>query len=388
MATILMGWELGDGLGHVQRLARIARLLAEHGHQPIFALANVADPWTVIKKDGFPVLQAPFWNRWQSHGKPFLAASLADVLAIRGWGSIDTLFPLVEAWRRLLEYVKPDLIVTDYGPTLCLAAYEWIPVVQVGNWFPMPPVHLPTFPLLVAGQAPIMPQEEVLANVQEVQRRRSRPVPTTLTSILAAGDRFPTFFTELDPYQAERIEPIWDPVEPVAPLAEGNPSPRFFAYLNAENPKVEAYLTQMALTGYPGTAYVRGAQADVKERLRLQGLTILDEPARMNDMLAQATVFVHHAGSTANAAFAAGRPQLLFPQHLEQATTARILARLGVAAFNLTGAAPEAAGRSLTQVMTEPRFASQAVALARRLHERPRRPALPAILECSLARLR
>jgi len=150
LATILMGWELGEGLGHVQRLLHVARGLAELGHRPVFALCNVVEAWSLLKKDGFPVLQAPFWNyRPNLTGQPFLASSFADVLAVRGWETVDLLHPLVEAWQQLLEHVQPRLIVTDCAPTLCLAAYQSIPVVQVGNWFSMPPVHASTFPLLV-----------------------------------------------------------------------------------------------------------------------------------------------------------------------------------------------------------------------------------------------
>ena len=384
-----MGWELGEGLGHVQRLLRVARGLAARGHRTVFALCNVVESWSLLQRDSFAVLQAPLWSyRPLRHGPNFLASSFADVLAVRGWDAAATLHPLVEAWQQLIEHVKPRLIVTDCAPTLCLAAYLSVPVVQVGNWFSMPPVHAPTFPLLVPGQPPAMPQEELLKVVQEVQRRRMRPIPKALTSVLAAGDRFPTFFPELDGYQTERSEQVWDPLEPLAPVAGTTPEPRFFAYLTAENPSIEPILTQMALTGVRGTVYVRSAPADLKDRLRLQGLTVFDEPANLEQMLAESAVIVHHGGSSANSAFAAGRPQILLPQHLEQITTAQLLARLGVAVFLLGNAAPEAASRALRQVLTERRFADNAALWARRVHDRPRRPTLPAIIERCEQRVR
>jgi len=389
LAKILLAWELGEGLGHVQRLLRVGRALAAQGHQLVLALCNVAEPWPLFQEDAFAVLQAPYWNyRPRPNQQPFLASSLADVLAVRGWETVQTLLPLVEAWRHLVEMVQPALIVTDFSPTLCLAAYEALPVVQVGNWFPMAPVQQATFPLLVPGQPPVLPQEELLAVVQEVQRRRGRPIPPTLTSILAAGDRFPVFFPELDPYGEERAEPVWDPLETLPAPAPANPQPRFFAYLTADNPNVEAYLSHLALTGCPGTAYLRNAPAEMKERLRLQGLTILDQPARLEEMLIQSAVIVHHAGSnTAHSALAAGRPQILFPQHLEQVVNAQMLARLGVAVFLLRNAAHEAAGRALRQLLTDRRYLDSAAQWARRLQGRPRRPSLPAIMECCRQRL-
>ena len=138
------------------------------------------------------------------------ATALAQMAArfAKGDGELSRLIReqqnLVEAWQRLVELVQPQLIVMDYAPTLCLAAYQELPVVQVGNWFPMVPVDQPTFPLLVPGQRPAMPQEALAAIVQEVQRRRGRAIPPALTSVMAIGDRFPTLFAELDPYGEHR----------------------------------------------------------------------------------------------------------------------------------------------------------------------------------------
>ena len=381
LAIVLVGWELGEGLGHVQRLMRVGRALAADGHRPVFALANIAEPWPLFQNEPFPFLQASYWNFHPFRGKPFLASSLADVLAVRGWGTPATLLPLVESWRHLLEQVQPRIIVADYSPTLCLAAYQEIPVIQVGSWFGMPPVHGEQFPLLVPGQAPVMPQEKLLEVVQEVQRRRQKPVPPTLTSILR-GDRFPTFFPELDPYQADRAEAVWDPMETLTGLVGPASVPHFFAYLTADNPSVEPFLTHLAMTGIPGTVYLRRAGDELKERLRLLGLTVLNEPAPLGDMLARSAVIVHHGGSMANAVAAAGRPQILIPQHLEQTTTAQQLARLGVGLVLLGNSAPEAAGRALKQILGERRFADNAAAFAQKLRERPPRPALPDIVAC------
>ncbi len=383
MATILMAWELGEGLGHVQHLLRVGRALAAEGHTPVFALANVVEPWPLFQHDPFVVIQAPYWNyyRWRE-SRPFIASSFADVLAIRGWDRVESLLPLVTAWQNLVDSVRPALIVAEYAPTACLAARGSVPVVQVGGWFSMPPVHGKSFPLLVSGQAPVLPQEELLSVVQQVQRQRQRPVLTTLPEVLA-GDRFVLTVPEFDSYSAERREPVWDQLEPCAPPATSPVDHSFFAYLTAHNPQVEAILTQLALTGYPGTAYLRSAPADLKDRLRLVGLTVLDRPEPLVEVLTRFAVLVHHGGITTTCmAFAAGRPQLLFPQHLEQTSTAQRVARLGVGLFLLSTASPEAAGRSLRQLLTERRFADTAALWAQRLSERPARPPLPAILEC------
>lgn len=385
MATILMGWELGEGLGHVQPLLQVARALAAQGHRPVFALHNIIDTWPLLRGEGFAILQAPIWHRrtWRGE-RPFLASGYADVLAIRGWDRVDHLAPQVEGWQRLLDFVQPALIVCDYSPTLGLAAFRTHHVIHLGSWFCMPPVDGPTFPLLLPGQPPLMPQDQILAVAQTVQMQRSKPTPPTLPSILAAGDCFPLVLPEVDPYRQLRKTPSSDPLEVLPAPLPPPAAPGFFAYLSAENQHVEAILTKMALTGCPGTVYLRSAPADLKERLRLQGLTVLDEPVPLTEVLKKAAVVLHHGGmGTTNIALSCGRPQILLPQHLEQVTTSQVLHRMGVG-FALAGNfTPDSAARVLRQMLGERRFTEQAQACAHALQSRPRRDALAAILERS-----
>jgi len=381
LSSVLMGWELGEGLGHVQKLLRVARALKAEGHRPVFALANIVDTWPLLQHEDVTLLQAPHWHAPARGGRAFTASSFADVLAVRGWSSVENLSALVAAWQELLDRVQPGLIVADFSPTLCLAAYRALPLVLIGSWFSLPPAEGIGFPLLVPGQEPVLPQEAVLAIVQEVQKRRRRPVPSTLHDILAAGELFPLVVSELDPYHDRRGEKTWDPLEPL-------PSPRapaavhsFFAYLTAENASVEAVLTNLALTGSRGTVYLRSASAAMKERLRLQGLTVLDQPATADEML-NAAIIVHHGGlGVAQAALAAGRLQILLPQHLEQAMTAHRIDRLGVGTSLAGSYSDEAAARALEKMQNDHRFSERALALAQDIQSRPRRQPLPVLLE-------
>lgn len=382
MATVLFGWEMGEGLGHVQPLLAVARSLAERGHRPVFALKNLIESWPVLRDQPYAVLQAPIWHRrlWRGD-KPFTASSFADVLAIAGYERADDLHPLVEGWQRLIDLIQPSLIVADYCPTLCLAAYRTLPVVQIGAWFEMPPAEGQSFALLVPGQAPFVSQEQVLAAIQEVQRRRNRPVPTTLPEFLA-GDRFVVTLRELDGYKAYRREPLWDPLTPLPPATPPPAQPGFFAYLNGDYPNLEAVLTHLAMSGCPGRAYIRSLPADLAQRLRLQGIEVLTAPAAMEEVLAQSAVIVHHAGAgTSQAALSGGRPQLVIPLHLEQTMNAQLLQRLGVGGFLAGSFAPEAAARQLQQVLGDRRFSDNALAVAQRLNARERRDPLPAIVE-------
>jgi hypothetical protein len=382
VATVMLAWELGEGLGHVQRLLRVAMPLQEQGHLPVLVLYNTIEPWPLLRDTGLAVLQAPVCGaNARSAEQPPGGFNIADILALRGWDSVERLLPVVMAWQRLLELLAPRLVVADFSPTACLAAFRKVPAVVVGSGFTVPPIDKAEFPPLLPGEAATR-QDQLLAVAKEVQRFRRRPLPETLTEILAQGDCFAATLPELDPYSDVRREPVWDPVEPLLAPLPLPPVPHFFAYLSADFSQTEAYVTELALTGCHGTVYVRGASALLRERLKLQGLEVLDNPAPMAAVLPKTSVLVHHGGlGTAQAALAAGRPQILLPQHLEQFTTAEQLRKLGVG-VNLVGSiTPPSAARALRRILGETRFAETAAALAHAIRARPRRDPLPVILE-------
>ncbi len=60
-------------------------------------------------------------------------------------------------------------------------------------------------------------------------------------------------------------------------------------------------------------------------------MQVHDGPVPITAALADCSLLLHHAGvGTVEAALAAGRPQLMFPRHLEQHLTAQAIEALGV----------------------------------------------------------
>jgi len=387
MATVLLGWELGGGLGHVMPLLEVARGLAAQGHTPVFAVRDLVETADAFRDQPFAVLQAPYWNpvHWRG-ARPFKAASFADVLAYHGYNHAGNLLAMVNGWQHLLDQVRPALVVADHSPTLCLAVHGTLPRVMLGSWFCMPPAEDALFPFF-PGRQPVCPPEQVFSVICEVQRRRRQPVPGTLTEFLR-GDRFLLTLPELDGYRAVRREPWFGPLEFLpAPLP---PAERFgfFAYLSADHINIEGVLAAMAQTGCPGRAYLRGAAPDLRARLGHQGIEVLERPATLVDALTEARAIVHHGGpGTAQVALAAGRPQVLLPRHLEQEVSANTLHALGVATFAADGPVPATAAAALRHVLLDGRFAERAAAVARQIHQRPRPDVLAAIVACCLSHI-
>jgi hypothetical protein len=386
--TALLGWELGDGLGHVQQLARLARALAAQGLQPALAVKNLARAGAAFRDLPYPLLQAPYWHpRPWTGSQPFLATSYADILAIRGFADPADLLPMVQAWQGLLDLVRPALVVCDHSPTLCLAAYRTLPTVILGHAFGLPPADGPTFPSLIPERPAVVPEEQLLSAVREVQRRRGRPASETLPGLFAAAERFLTFLPELDPYRPLRHEPHLGPLD--FGLGQPLPPPQrasFFAYLSADVPCAEQLVQGLARAGIPGVVHLRGATPEARQRLRRTGLEILDAPAPVEEVLPRVAVVVHHGGAgLAQQALAAGRPQLFFPDHLERILNARLVEQLGAGLY-LSGQFPaEAVPQALRRLTEEPNFTERAQTAARAVAERGPWDPLPRIVERCLS---
>lgn len=388
MATVLLGWELGDGLGHVQRLLQVARGLAAHGHRCVFALRNVVDPAPLLDDESFMVLPAPVCPVHSLVLRNFHAASYADILAASGFGSAADLYALTTAWQRLIEMVRPELIVGDHSPTLCLAAYGTLPTVLVGTGFTVPPAEAPFFPPLGTAARPLLPQEQILGIVQQAQRRRARPIPDSLGGIFAPAVRLVCTFPELDPYRKVRSEPAVGPLGSLPAPAPLPAAPAYFAYLSPDYAGVDNLLATLASTGLPGSVYVRGAPRLLVDFLRGRGLVVHDRPVPLGEVLPGVSLLLHHAGAgTSEAALAAGRLQLLFPQHLEQTLTSQALTDLGVATY-LTGEQPlDALHRSLGQLLGDNSAAERAQSWAQQLRARGLPDPLPYVVQRCVSQL-
>ena len=103
---------------------------------------------------------------------------------------------------------------------------------------------------------------------------------------------------------------------------------------------MDTLVASLVESGIAGTAYVRDAPQALLEMGRQRGLEMCESPANLTELLPKVSVIVHHASlGMAEAALAAGRPQLLIPHHLEKQLIAGSLASMGVA-LNPAGRSP------------------------------------------------
>jgi hypothetical protein len=381
--TIFLACELGGGMGHIDPLLRMAHGLAELGHRPILAVRNLALAWPKVSETPFPLLQAPvfFWSTQRIEGE----ASFSEMLAQTGFQSEATLLALVKAWDHLLELLRPDLVIADYSPALCLATYRNIPTLNVGFGFIVPPTDGPHFPPLLAGSTPSFDGEELLlANVHAVQRQRNRPAPPSFPATFADAEPFLTVLPMLDHYAHVRGPDSGHHLGPMVPLLgpqEWPTSPRFFAYLKANNPATPIILNALAQAGHQGEAFILGADARYRAELAKPGIDIYEKPVALNDVLPRVRVVLHHGGiNMAQQALAAGRPQLIFPEHLEATLTAARLHQLGVAHYMKNQFPAGTIQAGIRQLLFEERYRTRANELAHAIHQKGPWDPLPKIL--------
>lgn len=369
MARVLLAWELGDGFGHVTRLVPIARRLRQAGHECVFAMRGLDNAHTVLASEGFRLIQAPYAVPRPLPGGSGGMQSFGDILAAVGFADPRRLDALASGWRSLYDLLDVRLVVADYAPGACVAAYGRLPVVNIGDGFVLPPGHLDHMPPF-RDKPPAVPEESLVAAVQAVQRRHGRPVPPNLPAVLAGAGQFVVTLPELDFYGASRREPALGPLLPLpAPLDE-EPQEDYFGYLSLGYPHTRKVLDGLAASGRRGRIYLRDATPAQMQEYRAKGLDIHDRPQPMREAVGRAAVVVHHGGvGTVETVLALGRPHLLVPRHQEQRGNATALGAMKVAVSMRSGGVFEAehVAQALDHLLNEPVYRTNAAAKARDL---------------------
>lgn len=360
MSTIFFAYELGSGLGHLNRLVAVARRLSGT-HRLVFSVPNLALAGPVLARafgDSVDVTQGVAWPAPGGQARDAPTHTFADVLTLFGFGERPYLAGKVDAWRAILQEVRPDLIVADFAPALRLAVNGAIPVVVVGNGYTVPPPGRalpPMRPWQQASPAASLDAERrILAAVNAVRASHAGEAVAHLADLFSGDATFVCTIAEFDPYRAYRTAaPTWPfniPAVSVGPPASERRGPAIFAYLPASHPAFSLMVS--ALNSLPYEARIYASEADpraIAAQCR-RHVGVLTKPADFAQVLPQSRLVIHHAGlGTAYASLAAGTPQCLIPLNLEHLITARGLVGAGVAEGFST---KETAGVDLKAVLT------------------------------------
>lgn len=372
MARILFAWELGGGVGYVDRLAQVAAALEADGHEPVFVVRDLVGTADFFARRSWIVMQAPMAVGLLHPTQPsFVPGSYADLLAVNNFANVEHLYRLTHAWHMLFLALQPALIVAEYAPVATLAAYGRIPTIAMGHGYIMPPPDSHEFPIFDPAAQRFAPPEKITETVRLVQQRLGGAVADSVPAIIGGTRHFVTAFAETDPYAGFRGQPDTGPLESIPPpTAPGGP-PSFYAYLSATHPQLRMILQSLVECGLPGAAYVKRATPEIRQFLGERKVHVFDRPPPLGDVTRGAHVIVHHGGAaTLGAAMGAGRPQVLWPEVADQQVSADTIDRLGVSVHarrRLTSPAQAArALRELAQSEAMPRALQIAQAINQR----------------------
>jgi hypothetical protein len=336
MATILLAWELGGGLGHFMNLRPLMEELPRRGHRVIAALRDLSSVHKVLSGAKVDFLQAPFQHPKMRIIEP--TCTFAQILHNCGFAEVEELATLAGAWRLLFDCLKPDLIVFDHSPTALLAA-RGFPARQalVGEGFSSPPDESPLTNLRTAIKPDWVQlqahEDQVLANINEVLRRRDQPAVDRVARLYNPVDEsFLLTFPEIDCYPHRRGATYWGKwaVEmgqpPQWPVGNG---PKIFGYLKPF-PALPQLLGMLQGLPNPILIYASGVDDALKNQFRSPNLHFADGPINLVKAARECDLAIlNGTHGSAAAMLLAGKPTLHIPIFLEQGVTAQAVAKLG-----------------------------------------------------------
>ncbi|MGE0422685.1 MAG: nucleotide disphospho-sugar-binding domain-containing protein [Reyranellaceae bacterium] len=372
MARILFAWELGVGIGYVDRLSQVAEALAAEGHEPVFVVRDLVSTADFFARKPWIVMQAPLAVGLLHPTQPsFVPGSYADLLAVNNFTNAERLFRLAHAWHMLFLALQPALIVAEYAPVATLAAHGRIPTIAMGHGYILPPPGQSEFPIFDPGAQRFAPPEQLVEAVRAVQQRLGGPVADSVPAVIGGTRHFVTAFAETDPYAGFRTQPDAGPLESIPPPAPPGGSPSFYAYLSAAHPQLRMILQSLVECGLPGAAHIKRITPEIRQYLSERKVHVFDRPPPLGDVTRGAHVVVHHGGAaTLAAAMGAGRPQMLWPEVADQQVSASTIDRLGVSVHarrRLTS--PAQAARAMRE-LAQGEAPQRAMQVARTINQR------------------
>lgn len=350
MSRVLLAWELGQGLGHIDRMLMLARELRRRGHEVIFTLRDLARAHGRIAAEGFVVLQSPLWLAQMAN--PPRLGNYSAVLATAGWLDPEGLAGLLLGWRNLWAQLKPDLLIADHAPTALLAARgQVLPAWAVGNSFELPPTRGSFPPMefwLEREQAQCAGYDALLLrHANRALALLGDPPLATLQDLFTPSRSAILSLPELMHYEGYDAEmPVLGAsyvgdrgLAPEWPAGAGSNVPRVFAYLQAKQAGFVPLMTALKRLGWPSLVYAQGLAPQVAESLAGPQLRFAAGPVQSDAALRDADLSLNYGSvGMVSAAALAGKPQLALPIHTEQQMSAQRLQRAGLGLALMPGA--------------------------------------------------
>ncbi|AOF81502.1 glycosyl transferase 1 family protein [Methyloversatilis sp. RAC08] len=381
VSRVLLAWELGANMGHLDRMLLTARELRRRGHEVTFALKDLSRAHGRVVSEGFSVVQSPIWLPRMAKSPGLV--NFSAVLASAGWLDPAGLAGLLSGWRTLFDLCSPDLLVCDHAPTAMLAARACrFPVAAVGNGFEVPAFG-DVFPALhywdAADTAVCAASDAtVLRAVNAALAALGQPGLPRLTALFADILCIVASLPELAHYpvypdSVVRVGPSFVDdagAQPQWPKDEGKDDREgipVFAYLSPEHADFAPLMAALRQPGLRSVVHAKGLSAATARELGAPNIRFEAAPVRMDLATAQARIVLSHASvGTVSAAALAGCVQLVLPNHMEQYMVGRRVVEAGIGLMVEPGSRGTDYPALLRRLIDDTAFSEAALALAGR----------------------
>jgi len=281
---------------------------------------------------------------------------------------------MLAAWESLYDFVKPDCILNSYAPVSLLAArLRHISIAITATGFELPPDQTPVPSLRPWANTPLrrlqVAEQRVVDTLNHLGKARGFQLKR-YRELFDVDKIFLNTFKELNHYETRGPADYCGPLFvndtgaiPVWPEGRGR---RIFAYLRPEMRELQAVLEAIKNLDVCLLLAAPGLSAAGVGQFSSACVKVVPGPVSIGETLKQAEVVISYAGHGLCAqSLLAGRPMLLFPQHLEQVLVARLVIALG-AGLVPRDPKPETIAETLSRLLEEPVFTQRAQAFAKR----------------------
>lgn len=331
---ILLAWEFGSNWGHLATLLPLAQGLRGRGHDVVFAVRGLDGDLSLLTAAGFTYLPMPIAIAplQQMHKMP--VRGYADVLARGGFSDVRTLMQLATAWRGILQYVNPDVVICKYSPLAEFATRDR-PVLSVGTGFEMPPLTtpLPSYGSLSGKERDSLNhvEEAILRSVKSQVAWSSRQTWSSVANAFEHTRKMLLTYPELDHFGERADVNYLGAGEDLSAFIEADPSvhrfmkscsgPVTFAYLRVGSDWLKKFLAAVQLQQIDRPFVIVDPTLTQPEcdMFSSTACLVVNRPIDMKHATERADLLICHAGhGTVVSALACGKRLLMLPQYMEQ----------------------------------------------------------------------
>lgn len=368
--SILMAWELGSEIGHLSLFAELTRIFQARGYKVVIAARDLSRTHFFFRKLDVPVIQAPVWLYPVKMDRPVYC--MADILLTKGYLFPTTLQNLVEAWQSMLTMIQPDLVISEYAPTLRMALRgPAIPDVVLGSGFaePVPGLAMRDLRPVPHQDGVVSAQEaRLLETMNQVLSDMGKPQLSCFGDLYKPNLTVLKTLPELDCYK--RVEstryclPVSRSKRPAAQWSQQPGKAKVFVYALPEHPQWQVLVD--ALRRCHANVYLY-SPGDRRKRLKPideDSFRLGIDVVNVYESLQQADLFVCH-GEMHNLiqAISLGVPALVFPMNLEQLLNGLRYQRLGAGVCQQKVADSKAGSALIDQILVDDKLKNNAAQL-------------------------